>query len=200
MAEVRRMKASRWKDPRLAGGVLLIAISAVAGGYLVQGPDMASVYRASDTVMPGTVVGEAGLNIVEIPSNMAHAYLGPHDGRDDARIASVLAAGEFLAESSLVQERTDGGVLVVPLMSAAPQALSKGSRAQVWRVHQEQPGGVESSAELVADDILVVSVASPEMMMDQVMAEIRVRDDQIAPILAVMGSQDGIVLVEGTLP
>lgn len=200
MAEVRRTKASRWRDPRLAGGILLVAISAVAGGHLVRGPEMVPVYRASGTVMPGTVISEAELSVAEVPSDVAVAYLGPNDGKDEERITAVLAPGEFVPVGSLAQERTDGNVLVVPLLSAAPGTLAKGSHAQVWRVRQGQPAGVESSAELVADDVLIVAVDTPEMMMDQSTAEIRVRDDQISPILAVLGSQDGIVLVEGALP
>ena len=201
MAKARRIKPSRWKDPRLAGGILLVAFSAVVGGYLVRGPATVPVYRASETVMPGTVVAEAGLGVVEVPEGAAAAYIGPHDNKDAARIASVVEPGEFVAASSLAEESSEGSILVIPLMSAAPATLGKGSHAQVWRVRQQQPDGVESVAELVADDVLIASVASPEtMMLEQMTAEIRVDTPQIAPILAVLGSQDGLVLVEGGTP
>ena len=151
--------------------------------------------------MPGTVVADAELGVVEVPEGSAAAYVGPDDNKDAAQIASVVAPGEFVAVSSLAEERSDGSILVIPLMSAAPATLGKGSHAQVWRVRQEQPDGVESVAELVADDVLIASIAAPEtMMLDQMTAEIRVGSSQIAPILAVLGSQDGLVLVEGGTP
>ncbi len=201
MTKVRRMKTTRWKDPRLAGGILLIAFSAIVGGYLFQGPPTIPVYQAGETVLPGTVIESAELRTVEIPADVAGAYLGPRDGVGEAQLTQVLTEGQFVPRSSIEQEKAEGNVLVVPLASPAPASLGKGSHAQLWRVRQSEPGGKEARAELVAQDVLIVSVASADaMMMDQITAEIRVQDHQISAVLAVLGSQDGLVLVEGQTP
>lgn len=197
MSEAQRMKLSRWRDPRLAGGILLLAVSAVVGGSLLRGPAMVPVYRAAGTIMPGTTLSEANVTLAEIPESVAGTYVGPGKGRSEATISTVVAEGELVSSDSLIDRESEGNVLVVPLMNGVPQALSQGQTAQVWRIRQEQPGGVPSVAELIADDVLVVSVSGPEMMLDQASAEIRVRDEQLASILAVLGSQDGMVLVEG---
>ncbi len=201
MTKVRRIKTTRWKDPRLAGGILLIAVSAVAGGYLFQGPPTVPVYQAEDTVLPGTSIATAGLQTVEMPADVAEAYLGPHDDVGQAQLTQVVTEGQLVARSFIEHEKAEGNVLVVPLLSPAPASLGKGSHAQLWRVRQAEPGGKQARAELVAGDVLIVSVgASEAMMLDQITAEIRVQDYQIAAVLAVLGSQDGLVLVEGEAP
>lgn len=201
MTKVHRMRTTRWKDPRLAGGILLITVSALAGGYLFQGPPTIPVYQAGDTVLPGTTIATAELQTVEMPGDVAAAYLGPYDDVEQAQLTQVVPEGELVARSFIETEKADGNVLVVPLLSPAPATLGKGSHAQLWWVRQAEPGGKQARAELVAGDVLIVSVASTDaMMLDQITAEIRVQDYQIAPVLAVLGSQDGLVLVEGEAP
>lgn len=201
MTKVRRMTTARWKDPRLAGGILLITFSAIVGGYLFQGPPTTPVYQAGDTILPGTAIKSADLRTVDMPADVAAVYLGPRDEVGEAQLTQVITEGQFVARSFIEHEKAEGNVLVVPLLSPAPASLGKGSHAQLWRVRQSEPGGKEAKAELVAGDVLIVSVASADaMMMDQITAEIRVQDHQISPVLAVLGSQDGLVLVEGQTP
>ncbi len=185
----------------MAGGILLITFSAIVGGYLFQGPPTTPVYQAGDTILPGTAIKSADLRTVDMPADVAAVYLGPRDEVGEAQLTQVITEGQFVARSFIEHEKAEGNVLVVPLLSPAPASLGKGSHAQLWRVRQSEPGGKEAKAELVAGDVLIVSVASADaMMMDQITAEIRVQDHQISPVLAVLGSQDGLVLVEGQTP
>lgn len=49
---MREKTGARWKDPRLAGGVALIAAGALAGAYVLRGPVTVPVYRATEAVVP----------------------------------------------------------------------------------------------------------------------------------------------------
>lgn len=199
MVKTRRLSFSRWKDPRLAVGLILICVSAVAGGFLMRGPETRAVYRASESVVPGTVVADADLAIVDVPVSLAAGYVGPQDGVSEERISQVVGAGEMVTGRALSPSTTTGRTqIVIPLLSPAPAGLGRGSVGELWRIGQEQAGGASATAERIADDVVIVSIAGAETMrVDQFSAEIQVADRDAASVLAVLGSADGIVLAQG---
>lgn len=200
MAKTERITFTRWKDPRLALGVLLIAVSVIAGSFIMQGPETKAIYRASTSMVPGTQVEGADFGIVDVPVDLAQGFIGPSDGIEQRRIGQVIAQGELLSERVLESDPVEAGYthLVVPLVAPAPANLAKGSTAELWRINQEQVGGEEAAAERIANDLVIVSITSADSMrIDQYGAEIQVANDDVPAVLAVLGSSDGLVLAKG---
>lgn len=200
MATAQRLSFSRWKDPRLAFGVLLMSVSAIAGSLLMQGPDTSPIYQAAGPLVPGTELGNAELVVVDVPAQLAHRYVGPADGVDDRRISHVVGEGELISKSAMEADAVSAGHthLVVPLMAPAPAILGKGSTAELWRINQEQAGGEEAGAQRIASGLVIVSIASADSMrIDQYSAEIQVPNEDVPNVLAVLGSPDGLVLAKG---
>lgn len=201
MVKTERITFTRWKDPRLALGVLLIAVSAIAGAFLMQGPETKAVYRANSAMVPGTTVEGANFAIVDVPVDLAEGFIGPSDGMDDRRIGQVIEQGQLLSTQILEADPVEAGYthLVVPLVAPAPASLSQGSSAELWRIKSEQTGGDEASAERIASDLVIVSISSTDSMrIDQYGAEIQVTNSDVPDVLAVLGSSDGLVLAKGS--
>ena len=69
--------ATRWRDPRLGIGVLLVALSGMCGAFVLSGPEKVPVYRARSAIVPGTAISKADLDVVEIDKTLAASYVGP---------------------------------------------------------------------------------------------------------------------------
>lgn len=166
----------------------------------MAGPETRAVYRANESIVPGTELSSANLEVVDVPAHVGESYIGPSDGVEDRRISQVVGEGELISDRLMEPDEVSAGHthLVVPLVAPAPAGLGKGSPAELWRVTQEQVGGEASGAERIASDLVIVSIASSDSMrIDQYSAEIRVDNRYVPDVLAVLGSPDGLVLVQG---
>ncbi|MDO4887512.1 MAG: hypothetical protein Q3979_02225 [Actinomycetaceae bacterium] len=188
-------KRTRWRDPRLAAGIALVALSGLAGAVVLSGPPTTKVYQAKEAVLPGTPLSESNLKVVEVEAKIAGEYVGPRDGQ--ATVGVTVRAGEFVPRSSLEREESETRRVVVPLMAPPPGTAAPGERAELWRVSRQDAGTEgQAQATLLTPEALVVSVGRDESALGgEVQVEIDVPREAADEVLAVMGSQDGYVLV-----
>ena len=63
----RRAARPGWRDPRLAVGVALVALSVVVGVRVVDGRDATTpVLAAAEALVPGQALTDADLTVVEV--------------------------------------------------------------------------------------------------------------------------------------
>ncbi len=185
--------ATRWRDPRLGIGVLLVALSGMCGAFVLSGPEKVPVYRARSAIVPGTAISKADLDVVEIDKTLAASYVGPSTKEGD--IGESVEKGELLAKSRIDRSEEGGTRVVIPLMSPAPASAAPGARVELWRVARQRGGNAPAAASLVALDVLVVSVnAESPNAGGRPMAEVEMPDQYVRQVLAAMGSDDGYVL------
>ena len=185
--------ATRWRDPRLGIGVLLVALSGMCGAFVLSGPEKVPVYRARSAIVPGTAISKADLDVVEIDKTLAASYVGPSTKEGD--LGESVEKGELLAKSRIDRSEEGGTRIVIPLMSPAPASAAPGARVELWRVARQRGGNAPAAASLVALDVLVVSVnAESPNAGGRPMAEVEMPDQYVRQVLAAMGSDDGYVL------
>lgn len=137
-----RGRVSRWADPRLWVGLLLVVVSLIAGArILAAADDTITVWRLNHDLMAGSAVTSADLTPTRVhfadaadEQRYLSATTSPPAG---ARLTRDIGAGELLAVSAVT---TDGSAAVqqqLPLGVAAagvPAGLSPGDRVDVWAV------------------------------------------------------------------
>lgn len=189
----------RWRDPRFVGGLALVALSAAAGGYLLAGPATHPVYRAQATILPGTRLAEAKIELVDVPTELAGAYVGPGElDADGAVVAQTIRKGELLGADAFSQSKATGTRMVLPLAVAAPSDVSEGDRVSLWTVSRSGASGEEGGAVELTDDALVVALnVSDSLGASAASAEVVVPDDAAARILALLGADSLFVITSG---
>ncbi|RTE48999.1 hypothetical protein [Actinobaculum sp. 352] len=183
----------RWRDPRLAIGVLLVCVSAIASGALLAGPEQVQVYRAASTLLPGAALNESDLVLVGVPRGISSQYLQPSDLRrsGDKKLRSVVYEGELVARTAVQGETDDGCDVVVPLATRVPSSVERGDVVELWRVNA-------TSAELVASQVMVVRLDTGQGSLGEpATAEVRIQRASVGDVLLVLGGDDGFVLVPG---
>ncbi len=165
-----RQRHTRWRDPRLWVGIVLVLGSVVAGAkVLASVDDTVAVWQVEHDVPAGTAVGSADLRITRVhfaDASAAQQYLqasqpvgpGAHATRD-------LHADELLTVTAL-SSATAPTSRQLPLGVGAahqPGDLRVGDRVDVWAV----PGTSTAISDrrrtdpaLVLRDVTVLSVAS----------------------------------------
>lgn len=184
-----------WKDPRLAAGLALVAGGGLAGALLLGGDDTVPILRARQPIAAGSVLETSQFAADELPERVGDGYLRLGEIPDGALAAYSLEAGDLLAGSAVVggDERVD---LSVPLLANPPSTMGVGSTVSVWRVRTAQ-FDTDAEASQIAAGAVVVAIEEPSSL-SGVLAQIRVKPDDVANILEVLGTQDGLVLVGET--
>lgn len=159
----RRLAAPRWRQPRVALGVLLIVGSVVAGARIFAGADRYSaVYVARTALVPGERLAAVDLGVGRVRfDGEAAQYVAA--GRTPAGyvVTRYVAAGELLPLAAL---RSDGPTIsagrfvTVPVGAGhlAPD-LARGQLVDVYLTVKAASGGVSAPA-LVASAVPVDSV------------------------------------------
>lgn len=192
--ERKSKMATRWRDPRLGVGVLLVALSGLGGALALSGPEKVQVYRARSAIVPGTALAKADLDVVEIDKTLAGPYVGPTSAKGS--VNSVVGRGEFVAKSQIGRQGEMGMRMVVPLMSPAPASAAPGAQVELWRISRRQTQEGQAGASLAAPEVLVVSVSEGDSNAGgKSTAEVEVPDRYVSQVLSVLGSNDGYVIV-----
>ena len=196
-ASFRRL-TSRWRDPRLAAGVLLIVLSGAAGGMILSGPPTSPVYQAKTTVLPGSSLNATDFVLVDIDPSLAESYIGPEDLDGDSIAASTIHKGELVAKSSLRSTDVSGTRIVIPLGAGVPSQVQVGDTVTLWRVDKQNVSGGEADISLLSEKATLVSLSSSEGMVDVGQsAELLVPKSQASEILTVLGTDSLFVLTTG---
>jgi hypothetical protein len=159
---VRRLRSSRWRDPRLAIGVILVASSVALGARVIAASDdTVPVWSLRNDVPAGSELTSADVVISRVHFDEAGAAERYFDGAAEIPGGLVvgydLAAGELLSRSALVPPESEA-ISEVPLPVAdgfSPNDLEVGDRVDVWVAPSDETDR-RATAELVLDDVAIL--------------------------------------------
>jgi hypothetical protein len=168
--QAARQRRTRWRDPRLWLGVVLVLGSIVVGArVLASADDTTAVWQVSRDIPSGSVVSSSDLSVTRVhfdDTALAAAYLQADQAvPSGARAARDLEAGEILAGSA-VTFSTAPATRQLPLGVSAvhePADLRAGDHVEVWAVPVSSPGGgtrAPAGPSLVLRDVTILSVGS----------------------------------------
>jgi hypothetical protein len=167
----QRAARSRWKDPRLAVGIALVAACALVGARFLGGADdTVGVWAARDALEAGQGVGVSDLVRREVAfgdQEDADAYLSADAPLPErSTLSRPVGAGELLPRAALGDAGT-GSLTEVPLSvetEAVPSTLRVGTVVDVWvtpdtaATDADGSDGTAPRSILVFDDVAVLSV------------------------------------------
>lgn len=133
----RRATRAGWRDPRLALGVVLVAVSVLVGVRVVDGRSATTpVLAAAETLVPGERLTADDLTVVDVRfavEGAADRYLPAGSSVEGLVVTRAVSAGEMLPRSA-----TSGPgrararlPLAVPL-GQVPGTVEVGSLVDVW--------------------------------------------------------------------
>ncbi len=126
---------SRWRDPRLAAGIGLVACSVVAGSWVVaSADDRVTVWAAARDLASGTEVRVDDLTAVSVRLDAASQYLAASStevfGR---RVVRSIASGELVPVSAIGTSTTPRRLVTVPVEPMhAPTGLAHGDLVDIY--------------------------------------------------------------------
>jgi hypothetical protein len=141
----RRASRPGWRDPRLAVGLVLVALSVVVGVRVVDGRDETTpVLAAATPLVPGQTLTDADLTVVDVrfaTTGAADRYLAAGSAVEGRVVTRPVAAGEMLPRaattgSEAAQSRLP---LAVPL-GQVPSTVEVGSVVDVWVTREAATG------------------------------------------------------------
>lgn len=146
-----RRATARWRDPRLALGLALVAACALVGArVLSSADDTVAVWAAGTALNPGQQVEQADLVRTSVrfrDQRDADRYLSADaDLASGASVDRPVGEGELLARSALGGPST-GSLTEVPLSvgtEAVPDTVQVGSTVDVW-VTPQSPASAATS-------------------------------------------------------
>ncbi|MEU4196353.1 SAF domain-containing protein [Kribbella sp. NPDC026611] len=161
-APAQRNRKARWKDGRLVLGVLLVAITALAGAKILSAADdTTTIWAAKHDLTPGTSLTAADLTTVRVrftSSNDASRYVAADADLKGLIVARPIDAGEFVpkdaATSQANRDRTE-----LPLSVATgrlPSDTANGDTVDIWVV----PKDAGQKATLWWSDVKVLQIDS----------------------------------------
>lgn len=189
----QRLSAPGWGDRRLWIGLLLLAVSALLGAWLLRPADDAVlVLRAARDLSVGSPVLDA--EPVQVSASLAGGYLSPAQA-SDAVLRLPVAAGDLIPLSALADPSGQSGRRVtVPVDPMhAPVDIQVGDRVDVWATASDASTlDAAAAPELVLEDVPVAAVAADEVGMSGQFAV--VLDVPDAAVSAVVAAARGSVI------
>jgi hypothetical protein len=210
----RRAPRSRWRDPRLAVGVGVVALCALLGGRLFAGADdLVAVWAARSSMHAGQRVQAGDLVSRQVRfADQADADLYLSAGGDPPTgvLARSVGAGELLPRAA-IGARSAPDLTEVPLSvdtEAVPSTLHVGSTVDVW-VSAQTPAselaagggsaaGRTGRAALVLDDVSVVALPAQTASLGPTATRqvvVGVGDDQRSRLPAAISALSGGAVV-----
>jgi hypothetical protein len=163
-----RQRRTRWRDPKLWLGILLVLACMVLGARLLSSADdTVAVWQVARDIPAGAAVTPSDLRLTHVhfdDSAVAAVYLSGDRPIGSAMVAGRdLQAGEILAQSAvLAPSGREFRQLPLGVASThAPADLRPGDHVEVWAVPASPtgPGGRPAAPpSRVLDDVTVLSV------------------------------------------
>ena len=158
-----RAQPPRWRDTRLALGVLLILVSVVAGSRVVAGAQrVEQVWALQHDLAAGTTLQAEDLRLVEVRLDaVGVSYIRATDADPTGRLLSrAVTAGELLPTAAL--QSADAATLravTVPVERFHyPSGLDRGQQVDVYVTTKSASGLGQGAPERVLAGVLVAGV------------------------------------------
>lgn len=189
-----RLARPRWRDARLAGGVLLVLLAVVLGARVVAAADdSVAVWSVTKDLAAGSVVGPGDLRSVDVRlGEVATAYVGVGSAPQGWVAIRPLAAGELLPVDALAPTGEMPDLRTVTLAVErfhAPADLARGQLVDVYATAEDAPTTLVVTQALVSDVIADGGRLGPAG--DGVGVALSVPPDQVT--LLVQAVQDGSI-------
>jgi hypothetical protein len=187
-----RFSRPRLRDPRVLIGVVLVLASVLGTWFIVrQAAQTTRVWAAAHVLVPGAVLAEGDLTATEVslPGN-AGAYLSAHDAAPiGSTVLRSVGAGELVPAGQLgSQEQLQGRLLSLDLSESLPQAVTAGSRVDIWAADSDaetvEPKEILSGIDVVNADHSAGGFAQAS----GARLEVFVPTDKLSQILAAQAS------------
>ena len=134
-----RWRRPAWKDPRMAGGVVLVAGAVALGAWAVDAAaDTTRVYVLSQDVAPGTDLTADGILTVVEAHPGTDAYVEAGHLPDGAVSTRSMRKGELLAAAAVNSGREQElRPVVLTVVSNLPASTKVGDYVDLWIVPKE---------------------------------------------------------------
>jgi Flp pilus assembly protein CpaB len=195
----RRLGSSRWRDPRLAVGIILVAASVVLGARVVaSADDTVPVWSLRHDVPAGSSLTAEDVTVTRVHFESvddADRYFdGDQTLPSDWVAEHDLVAGELLAESALAKPESRAvDQLSLPVTEGLyPVDLASGDRVDVW-VTPDESIDQNLAAVLLLKDVAVLDVDAAGSSLDDTSTVVLVAldavdDDTLGQLLAAIPS------------
>lgn len=148
----RRARRPGWRDPRILGGVAIMAVCVLAGGWLLGSHEPGrTVLVVTHDVAAGATVGgdDVAAKRVRLDGDLAEGYFTSTSQLPGGAHASHgLRAGNLLPRAALERD-SDAGRLEVPLAIAPedlPATVRAGSTVDVWVLPDHEHAALDGTA------------------------------------------------------
>lgn len=165
-AAARRARAPGWRDPRIAAGVTVMAVSVLVGGWAFSSKDEAITVLAlrHDVKAGSTITGsDVTRERVRLGDGPASRYVVAGAGLPARSVASRdLAAGELLPRSAFARPKAADRVEVPLAVEPAnlPESVATGGTVDVWVVAAAEGDRGGAPARRVFADVTVLRIAA----------------------------------------
>ena len=138
-----RWRRPAWKDPRMAGGVVLVAAAVALGAWAVDAAaDTTRVYVLSQDVAPGTDLAADGVLTVVEAHPGTDAYVEAGHLPDGAVATRSMRKGELLATAAVNSGHEQAlRPVVLNVASNLPASTRVGDYVDLWIVPKEGVAG-----------------------------------------------------------
>ena len=138
-----RWRRPAWKDPRMAGGVVLVAGAVALGAWAVDAAaDTTRVYVLSQDVAPGTDLSADGILTVVEAHPGTDAYVEAGHLPDGAVSTRSMRKGELLAAAAVNSgQEQELRPVVLTVASNLPASTKVGDYVDLWIVPKEGVAG-----------------------------------------------------------
>lgn len=193
-----------WLDPRLAIGAVLVVVSIVGVWLVIQSTSRSTtVWVASETLLPGDVIGSDDVEAVELRmEGAADAYLAGAATPEGLVVVSPVGAGEALPLTALGDaDSVDLATVVLSLDGGLASTVAEGSVVDVWAAPPSEQGGYGAATVLVGDAVVVGLVEDEGIIADDaVRLEVLVPRADVADVLDAGANAHAVQVVPVSSP
>lgn len=185
-----RPRRGAWRDPRVIGGVAIVALCTIVGARAVSvGEDTVDVWRVTRDLAPGATPTASDLERVAVPPDAAAAYVVAGDV-PAGRLARPARAGEFLPVSALDDDVVhDVRWVTVPVEPLhAPPDLAPGERVDVWASSGDIVGEAPEPVLVLAAALVSAVSADAVVFGGEYGVTLEIHPDDAAGVLAAVRS------------
>lgn len=201
-----RVRVTRWRDPRLWLGLVLVLAATLFGAKLfAAADDTVQVWAADRGLVAGMPLSRGDLAAQRVhfndPSEVARYLATNADLPAEAHLSRDVGAGELLPRAAIATE-ADAALLRLPIglrATSIPVGLRAGDRVDVWATPQSA-GDRAPSARLVLSEVVVVSLGDqgPGGVSGEQQVLLGIKPEtNLAPVLAVLAGADVVLVQRG---